>query len=94
MEQERDLQETTARLEERERMVHDLSEFNEINRLLITRSQEHEDLEVDLDDEEIRQRHSRIGNCFRRTGRSSQFVGSSTPARPRHAKLTRDFKCK
>ena len=51
-EQERILQETTDRLEEREKMVHDLSELNEINRLLITRYQEHEDLEADLDDEE------------------------------------------
>ena len=51
-EQERALQTTTARLEERERMVHDLSEPNEINRLLITRYQEHEDREADLDDEE------------------------------------------
>jgi hypothetical protein len=33
-------------------MVHDLSELNEINRLLITRYQEHEDMEVDLDNEE------------------------------------------
>ena len=37
---QRVLQETTARLEERERMVHNLSELNEINRLLITRYQE------------------------------------------------------
>ena len=51
-EQKRILQETTDRLEEREKMVHDLSELNEINRLLITRNQEHEDLEADLDDEE------------------------------------------
>ena len=51
-EQERALQTTTARLEEWERMVHDLSELNEINRLLITRYQEHEDREADLDDEE------------------------------------------
>ena len=51
-EQKRILQETTDRLEEREKMVHDLSELNEINRLLITRYQEHEDLEADLDDEE------------------------------------------
>ena len=49
MEQERVLQATTARLEERERI---LSELNEINQLLITRYQEHEDREVDLDDEE------------------------------------------
>jgi hypothetical protein len=40
-EQERVLCETTARLEEREKMVHDLSELNDINRLLITRYQEH-----------------------------------------------------
>jgi hypothetical protein len=33
-------------------MVHDLSELNEIIRLLITRYQEHEDREADLDDEE------------------------------------------
>ena len=45
-------EEMTARLEERERMVHDLSELNEINRLLVTRYQEHGDLEADLDDEE------------------------------------------
>ena len=45
-EQERVLQAMTARLEERERMVHDLSELNEMNRLLITRYQEHEDREV------------------------------------------------
>jgi hypothetical protein len=37
-------------LEERERMVHDLSELNEINRLLITRYQEHEDGEANLND--------------------------------------------
>jgi len=51
-EQERALQATNARLEEWERMVRDLSEFDEINRLLITRYQEHEDREVDLDDKE------------------------------------------
>ena len=49
-EQERVLQATNARLEERERMVHDLSELNEINRLLITRYQEHEDKEANLND--------------------------------------------
>ena len=43
---------TNARLEEWERMVRDLSEFDEINRLLITRYQEHGDREVDLDDKE------------------------------------------
>ena len=32
--------------------MHDLSELNEINRLLITRYQEYEDREADLDDEE------------------------------------------
>jgi hypothetical protein len=51
-EQERVLQATAARLEERERMVHDLSELNEMNQLLITRYQEHKDREADLDDEE------------------------------------------
>jgi len=51
-EQERALQATTARLEEWERMVHDLSELNEINRLLITRYQEHEDREADLEHKE------------------------------------------
>jgi len=39
-EQERALQAMTTRLEERERMVDDLSELNEMNRLLITRYQE------------------------------------------------------
>ena len=39
-EQERVLQATTARLEEREKIVHDLTEINEINRLLIARYQE------------------------------------------------------
>ena len=34
--------------------MHDLSELNEINRLLITRYQEHEDREANLDDEENR----------------------------------------
>ena len=43
-EQERAFQATTARLEERE--------LKEMNQLLITRYQEHEDREVDLDDEE------------------------------------------
>ena len=33
-------------------MVHDLSELNETNQLLITHYQEHEDREADLDDEE------------------------------------------
>ena len=42
-EQDRALQEMTTRLEERERMVNDLSELNEMNRLLITRYQEYED---------------------------------------------------
>ena len=51
-EQDRILQATTARLEERERMVRDLSELNDMNQLLITRYQEHEDREADLDDEE------------------------------------------
>jgi len=32
--------------------VHDLLELNEIDRLLMTRYKEHEDLEADLDDEE------------------------------------------
>ena len=43
-EQGRVLKETTARLEEREKMVSDLSEVNHMNRLLITRYQEHEDM--------------------------------------------------
>jgi hypothetical protein len=51
-EQARTLQTMTARLEERERMVNDLSELNEINRLLINRYQEHEDLEHDFEDDE------------------------------------------
>jgi hypothetical protein len=42
----------TTRLEERERMVADLSELNEMNRLLITRYQEYEDREAEVDDEE------------------------------------------
>ena len=50
--QERALQAATARLEEREKMVLDLSELNEMNRLLITRYQEYEDRDADLDDEE------------------------------------------
>jgi hypothetical protein len=33
-------------------MVNDLSELNEMNRLLITRYQEHEDRDADLDDDE------------------------------------------
>ena len=53
-EQARSLQALTTRLEERERMVNDLSELNEINRLLINRYQEHEDLEHDLEDDENR----------------------------------------
>ena len=32
--------------------MHDLLELNEIDRLLMTRYKEHEDLEADLDDEE------------------------------------------
>jgi hypothetical protein len=51
-EQERALQTMTTRLEERERMVQDLSELNEMNRLLITRYQEYEDRDADLDDDE------------------------------------------
>jgi len=51
-EQEIVLQATTALLEERERIVHDLSELNELNQLLITRYKEHEDREADIDDEE------------------------------------------
>ena len=51
-EQEQALQEMTTRLEERERMVNDLSELNEMNRLLITRYQEYEDREAEVDDEE------------------------------------------
>ena len=62
VEQERILQETTARLEEREKMVHDLSELNEIKQLLITRYRDHEDLEADLVDEE----HSRSSRDRRR----------------------------
>ena len=41
----------TTRLEERERMVTDLSELNDMNRLLITRYQEYEDREIEVDDE-------------------------------------------
>jgi myosin heavy subunit len=52
VQQDQVLRETTARLEEREKMVHDLSELNDINRLLITRYQEHENFEADLEDEE------------------------------------------
>jgi hypothetical protein len=33
-------------------MVHDLSELNELNQLLITRYKEHEDREADIDNEE------------------------------------------
>jgi len=51
-EQERALQTMTTRLEERERMVNDLLELNEMNRLLITRYQEYEDREAEVDDEE------------------------------------------
>jgi hypothetical protein len=40
-------------LEEREKMVsYDLTELNDMNTLLITRYQEHENFEADLDDEE------------------------------------------
>ena len=42
-EEDRALQAMTTRLEEWERMVNDLSELNEMNRLLITRYQEYED---------------------------------------------------
>jgi chromosome segregation ATPase len=48
-----------------------------------------------------KQRHSKtdrsqhfVRSNFRRTGRSRLSVGSSTPARPRHAKLTRDSRCR
>ena len=51
-EQEQPLQTMTTRMEERERMVNDLSELNEMNRLLITRYQEYEDREAEVDDEE------------------------------------------
>jgi len=51
-EQEQALQAMTTRLEERERMVTDLSELNKMNRLLITRYQEYEDREAEVDDEE------------------------------------------
>jgi len=50
--QEQALQAMTTRLEERERMVNDLSELNEMNRLLNTRYQEYEDREAEVDDEE------------------------------------------
>jgi chromosome segregation ATPase len=50
--QEQALQTMTTRLEERERMVADLSELNDMNRLLITRYQEYEDREAEVDDEE------------------------------------------
>jgi hypothetical protein len=46
--------ESTALLEDRERMVHDLTELNDMNRLLITRYHNHEDLEADFEDEENR----------------------------------------
>jgi len=51
-EQEQALQAMTTRLEERERMVADLSELNDMNRLLITRYQEYEDREAEVDDVE------------------------------------------
>jgi uncharacterized membrane protein YccC len=50
--QEQALQTMTTRLEERERMVADLSELNDMNRLLITRYKEYEDREAEVDDEE------------------------------------------
>jgi hypothetical protein len=52
VQQDQVLRETTARLEEREKMGHDLAELNDINRLLITRYQEHENFEADLEDED------------------------------------------
>jgi hypothetical protein len=36
----------------REKMENDLTELNEMNRLLITRNREPEDFEADIDDEE------------------------------------------
>ena len=51
-EQERALQATTILLKERDRMVRDLSELNEMNRLLIARYQEYEDRDADLEDDE------------------------------------------
>jgi hypothetical protein len=62
-EQERVLNETNVRLEEREKMVCDLTELNDMNRLLITRCHEYENFEADFDDEE----NSRY------TGRIEQF---------------------
>jgi len=50
--QEQAPQAMNTRLEERDRMVNDLSELNEMNRLLITRYQEFEDREAEVDDEE------------------------------------------
>ena len=52
VEQEQALQAMTTLLEERERMVADLWELNDMNRLLITRYQEYEDREAEVDDEE------------------------------------------
>ena len=51
-EQERALQAATILLEERDRMVRDLSELNKMNRLLIARYQEYEDRDADLEDDE------------------------------------------
>ena len=56
-EQERALQATTILLEERDRMVRDLSELNEMNRLLIARCQEYEDRDADLEGRSSRERH-------------------------------------
>ena len=52
--QKRALQAMTTHLEERERIVNDLSELNEMNWLLITRYQEYEDREAEVDDDERR----------------------------------------
>ena len=48
---------TTILLEERDRMVRDLSELNEMNRLLIARCQEYEDRDADLEGRSSRERH-------------------------------------
>ena len=84
-EQEQALQTMTTRMEERERMVNDLSELNEMNRLLITRYQEYEDREAEVDDEEKSRssRERRRSHTYNRE-RCSKIWHGASPTDPIH----------
>ena len=73
----------TTRLEERERMVNDLSELNEMNRLLITRYQEYEDRDADLDDDERRRYTDQIDRLEQQIeDRRLEYEGVSAELQP------------